>query len=76
MPGTGWTCSEVLGVFLTKVINRLSKMVNGKISVVKIICVINPTRSVRSKCTPSSVALFEDGFRFIPRETFAIISSC
>ena len=31
---------------------------------------------MRSKCTPLSVALFEDGYKIISRETFVIITSC
>ena len=35
-----------------------------------------PDPLVRSKCTPWSVALFENGFKFISRETLVIITSC
>ena len=43
------------GVFFTaKITKTLSRMVNGEVVVVMIICIINTTCSVRCNCKPSS----------------------
>ena len=57
-----WSC----GVFFTaKITNMLSKMVNGQVIVVMIICIIKTTRSVRWNCNSSSDTFLENWFELI-----------
>ena len=61
------------GVFFTaKITKMLSKMVNGQVVVVMIICIINTTCSGSCNCKPSSDTFLENCFKLIS-DTFVIM---